>query len=834
MYYKNIDEVISQLNSSIDGLTSEEAEKRLKIYGLNELEEGKKESRLKLFLSQFNSPLIYILIIAGVIAYFLGEEKDSFVIFGLIFINGLIGFYQELKAISSIEALKKLTALKTVVKRDKKEIEIDASYLVPGDIVFLREGDIVPADIRLIWSASLLVDESILTGESVPVEKTSDIVLDENTPIYNRVNILFKGTTIVKGKAIGIVYATGKNTEIGKIAEKAKLKSPKSPLSQAIADFSKKWVIVLIIILSLIFLIGILQGRSIKDMFFYTVAQLVSAVPEGLPIVLTITLVVGSLRLLRNKTLVKYLPAVETLGSATYICSDKTGTITEGKLKVEKVYTTDEENTILNAILCNDSDGERGDPLEIALIKWVEENNIDWIKIREEYKREIDIPFDTQKRYMAVIVKKDEKYILYIKGAFESLISMSENQDYEKLNKIHDEMAENGLRVLAFGYAVLDDMNQNIEEIKIKITGLIGFLDPPRDKVAEAVKIAKKAGIRIIMITGDNILTAKAIAKSVGIFEEKDLAVEGKELNNLNEKELYNLLKKISVIARAAPEDKFRVVKALQENGEVVAVTGDGVNDVPALKVADLGIAMGSGSEAAKEASKMVITDNNLSVIVNAIKIGRIINQNISKVILYLLSTNIFEIMYLSLAILSGMKLPLYPTHILWINLVTDGVQDKAFPFTKEEKNVLEEKPKKPKEVFIGKIQIIRILYNGIFMGISHFILFYYLINKFSYEIALTISFCSAVISQWSVGIQSIKLEPYFKDIKKSFTINPYIYFGIGIGVLLQFSAIYIFPQFFHVVPLSFNEFLYALILPILIFIAIELRKWVEIFIHKS
>ncbi len=826
MHYKEKEEVLKELKTTIHGLSQREAQERIRAYGRNVLEE-EKESKLKVFTRQFTSPFILILIAAGVLAFFLGDAKDAAIVYGIVIVNGLIGFYQELKAIASIEALKSMTALKVKVIRDGEEVEIDGRDLVPGDLVFLGEGDVVPADIRLIESVGLLVDEALLTGESIPVEKDADVILPEDTPIYGRLNCLYKGTAILRGKAMGVVFATGRNTELGKIAKQVQEKTPESPLTRALGTLGKRWIITLLVLLSLLVFLGSLQGRDVNTLIFFAIAQLVSAVPEGLPIVITIALVVGALRLSREKVLVKYLPAVETLGSATYICSDKTGTITLGKLTVQDYVAYDKKRLFLASALCNDADLLKGDPLEMALLQWLERERVNWEFLRKSYERLWEHPFDTKRRLMAVVVPNgDGKFDFYVKGALESLANMCKEKCPEEIFKDHDKMAEEGLRVLAFGYASLERIPESIDEVKIEIIGLVGFLDPPKEGVKEAVEMARTAGIRVIMITGDNLLTAKAIAKMVGIYKEGDIAIEGKELEKYTDEELYNLLKRVSVVARAVPEDKYRITKVLQSRGEIVAVTGDGVNDAPALRVADLGIAMGSGSQAAKDASKMVIVDDNLAIIVNAIRRGRLIAKNIAKVIRYLLSTNFFEVSYNSLAIITGLPLPLYATQILWINLVTDGVQDKAYPFTKYEGSPIKEKPKKPIEVFVGKTQIIAILYNGILMGLLHYTLFLYMLKNHSYEIALTVSFTSAVISQWAVGIQEISNRPFFRNPIEHVKLNPYIFLGISIGAFLQFVAIYWLSQYFHAVRLPLDLLPYVFIVPVFVFLGVEIRKW--------
>jgi Ca2+-transporting ATPase len=581
-------------------------------------------------------------------------------------------------------------------------------------------------------------------------------------------------------------------------------------------------------ILSFILFLGIVQERDLYKLFLLIISELVSAVPEGLPLVVTFVLVIGALALAKKKTLVKHLPSVETLGSATYIVSDKTGTITEGKLRVEEYKAVDLDLLMLTAALCNDADEQKGDPLETALLRWLDKENFDWRKVRKAYRRIWEYPFDTNLRLMATVNKIDGTDYLFVKGAFETLAKMAE-EDVSQLEKWHDLLAEKGLRVLAFGYSKLDKIPDNIQEAKIKITGLVGFLDPPKEGVKEAVEIARKAGIRVIMVTGDNLKTAVAVAEKVSIYRKGEVAVSGEDIQKYTDEELYNLLKITSVVARATPEDKFRIVKVLQRHKEIVAVTGDGVNDVPALKVADLGIAMGGGTEAAKDVAKMIITDNNLSVIVDAVRQGRVIAHNIRKVIYYLLSCSFGEIFLITSTFLMKLPLPLYPVQILWINVVTEGVQDKTFAFGKEEKDFMAEKPKKPEKTFFDRKQLFDILYTAFIMGGINTALFTYLLKITSYEIAVTVVFTSLIANQWINGIQSIKEEPFFKDILKSFTVNPYMYIGTGIGFILQLGAIYLFSEWIHTVPLSLQDWVYVLISSVAVFTLIEIKKWIEL-----
>ncbi len=830
-YARNIKEVLKFLDTSIEGLTEKEAKKRLELFGKNEIEE-EEEKNIYIFLRQFNSPLVYILAFAGFITMFMGDRIDSAIIWAIILINGFLGYIQEVKAKASLKALKKLTETKVSVIREGKEIEIPVSQVVPGDIVVLSEGDIVPADVRLIEASGLMVNEAVLTGESIPVEKKADIVLPEDTPVYERKNILFKGTVVVRGKGKGVVYATGKDTEIGKIASKIKEKSPETPLQRAIKDFSKKWIFVLIGILLAIFIIGILQGRDFYTLFLLVISEMVSSVPEGLPLVVTFILVIGAVHLAKRKTLVKYLPAVETLGSATYIVSDKTGTITEGKLKVKEVFTIEKPKFLLAISLCNDAYDGKGDPLEVALLKWLEEQRFDWKKVREEYPRIWEHPFDTNLRLMATVNNVYGKKYLFIKGAFETLSKMAVNP-IDEFYKIHDELAEKGLRIIAVGYAEIENLPEDIKNIKINLIGLVGFLDPPKEGVKEAVNTAKRAGIRVLMVTGDNPKTALSIAKMVDIYEEGMFVLKGEDLNKYTDDELYNILKRTVVVARAIPEDKYRIVKVLQSHGEIVSVTGDGVNDVPALRVADLGIAMGNGTDAAKEVAKMVILDNNLSVIVDAIKFGRNISKNLRKTIYYLISCSFGEIGFISSAFLMNYPLPLHPIQILWINLVTEGVQDKTFAFNKVDESVMNEKPVKPEKAFFDKKQLINITYAGFVMALISLIVFIYFLKNSSLEHAMTMGFSTLIVSQWFNGFQALTDKPFFYNIKESLTINPYMFLGVGIGLLLQFGTTYLFPEWLHIVPMSIEDWFFVFSAGFIFFLIIELKKWVSGYIYK-
>jgi Ca2+-transporting ATPase len=809
------------LATSPDGLSGQEAEARLGIYGKNALAE-EKTSRLALFFHQFNNLLVIILILAAVISLFVADIKDFLVITLLILVNGAIGFWQELKAETSLEALRKLTESQARVIRDGAVLTVPSSDLVPGDCVLLAEGDLVTADLRLFETSALMIDESPLTGESLPVEKDHRKIVAPDALPYEYTNSALSGTMVVRGSGKGFVVKTGQSTYFAGIAKLAAGSSPPSPFTRAMGFFSRRYILILMGIFASVGIVALLQGRPYLQIAYLLVAQIVSAIPEGLPIVVTLVMVVGSLALVRQKTLVRHLPSVETLGSATVIVSDKTGTITEGKLAVQDVYALDSEALLQAAVLCNDSSENSGDPVDLALARWAEERGA----IRLQSPRIWTYPFDTRKKLMATANRTAGGDRFFIKGAYEEIRKRAENtEDLAGLEAALDGMAGRGLRVLALGAGDWDGDGSGLW--RYRVAGLIGFADPPKESVAVAVLDAQKAGIRVIMVTGDYAVTAREVARAVNIWKDGNRMLTGPDLELLDDDALYAALGNTTVCARILPEQKYRIVHILQEHGEIVAVTGDGVNDVPALKAADLGIAMGSGSEAAKSVSKMVILDNNLIVIVNAIRNGRVIADNVRKVIYYLGSTSISEIVLISAAILAGLPLPLLPIQILWVNLVTDGVQDKVFPFIREEGDVMGRPPKRPELQFFDRPQVVRILVFGTVMGGTGFLLFRHLIGIYPYEVAVSVMFTSFVCFQWFNGIQAQKEhEPFFVNARRSFAINPLIFLGVGAGLLLQLAAVYLVPDWFGAVPLTVDQWIYPAGLSVFAFFIVEAMKW--------
>lgn len=820
------EDVLIELQSGSDGLDLASVQKRYEEFGSNALRE-EEYSKIAIFLNQFTNPIVLILIVAAIISMIMGHTKDTIIIGAILIINAILGFYQELKAETSIRSLQKLTESHSRVLRNGIEALLPSRDLVPGDIVMIGEGDIIPADIRLLKSFALQVDEAILTGESLACAKASDTVLDESALLYEQSNCVFSGTSVIQGKGIGVVFATGESTVMARIAQAARQDSPHTPLTRAMRHLSRLLLGTVVTILFILGAISLIQGRSFEETVMIILAQLVSAVPEGLPIVITVILAIGAYRLSRHKILVRHLPSVESLGSATLIAADKTGTITEGVLSVKEPFALTMNELRRCAALCNDARNEQGDSVDLALARWLGD---DFEIISSHFERVFDHPFDPVSRMMATVNRMDGLEILYVKGAYEALLSHSHNtpDELDILNEVHDRMALQGLRVLAFGQS--DSGWEDPYQWKIRITGLIGFADKAKEGVKEAIELAKIAGIRLIMITGDNPITASVIAKEVGIMKDNTPILMGKEIDALDDQSLLESLQHASVVARAMPEHKYRIVQILQKSGEIVAVTGDGVNDVPALKAADLGIAMGSGSEAAKSTAKMVIVDNNLGVIINAIRQGRIIADNLRKVIFYLLSTSFAEIIIITCAIVMALPLPLHPTQILWVNIVTDGVCDKTFAACKEERDVMRRSARQWDRQFFDPMMGYRIIWYALATASMVLGLFLYLLShNYPYEIAMTAAFTTLVAAQWINAILSQKeSEPFFKNIRTSFSINPWIWVGVAAGVGLQMIALYILPEWFHVIPPTAEILGYILIASLGIFLMAEGYKWIE------
>ena len=770
-FNKSQDEIEKELETNIEkGLTKEKVESHRDKYGFNELKAKKKKSLFVKFLEQFKDFMIIVLIIAavvsGIVGYMEGEGvTDSIIILIVVIVNAIIGVVQEAKAEKSLEALQKLSSHVAKVVRNGKVEVVQSRELVPGDVVVLDTGDYVPADLRIIESFNLKSQEASLTGESVPVDKNTEVINDEKVGIGDRTNMLFSSSLITYGRGKGIVVETGMNTEVGKIATIINdTVGTETPLQSKLNKLGKTLGIAALAICVVIFVIGIVYGKDVIDMFMTAVSLAVAAIPEGLAAVSTIVLAIGVQRMVKKNAIIKKLPAVETLGSATVICSDKTGTLTQNKMTVQKVFIDgkllnvedinkpigDFEKLMYVSTLCNDTKiGENnvltGDPTETALIDLGFKVNLD---VHEVLKtpRVKEIPFDSDRKLMTTVNKIGDKYIVYTKGGIDELLARCSryevngevkdnlNEFKETINKYNIEMAKDALRVLAMAFKEIDHepTDEEMKNIENDLTfiGMVGMIDPPREEVKHAVEKCKMAGIKTVMITGDHKITAVAIAKALGILENEDEAITGAELEEMSDEDLTKNIRHYSVYARVSPEHKVRIVKAWQANGEIVAMTGDGVNDAPALKTADIGCAMGIvGTDVSKEAADVILTDDNFATIVSSVEEGRRIYDNILKAIQFLLSSNVGEIVVLFIAILItpwlgktfGIDINLIevllPIHILWINLVTDSLPALALAVDPAEDDVMNRKPKKQKGIFTKGMSF-RVVYQGIMIGL--------------------------------------------------------------------------------------------------------------------
>ena len=776
-YQKDSVQVLNDLDSNLTGLTQEEVTSRLKNYGRNVLKEKPKTPTWKLFLESFKDPLVIILLVAAMTQVFLGDTVESLIIFAVLGINAVLGVVQTKKADSSLDSLKKLSVPEAKVIRNNEKLTISSQELVPGDIVLLEAGDYVPADGRIIESQTLKVIEGMLTGESEPVLKNADTINEESS-LGDQKNMVFSGSMVVYGRATYVVTSCGMNTQVGKIANLLETAENKqTPLQQKLDDFGKKLGVAIVILAALIFALEVFRGGDLMNSFMFAIAIAVAAIPEALTSIVTIVLASGTNTMAKRQSIIRKLPAVETLGSTSVICTDKTGTLTQNKMTVVESYlygpdsdkfngfdyikdytntnSNNSENTSdgteiavcacaiqerylsLSSILCNDSDVneegiEIGDPTEVALINYAEKYDVDYKSIRENYTRISEIPFDSDRKLMTTVNLIDDENIMFTKGApdvifkrckyalkYDEVVEISD-EILDEYKKINENFSNRALRVLAFAYKnVAEEFEPSLDdENNLILIGLMAMIDPPREEVFDAVKEAKSSGIKTIMITGDHKTTAAAIAREIGIMEKDDLALTGQELDSLTDEELDNKLEKISVYARVSPENKIRIVKSWQKKGKVTAMTGDGVNDAPALKQANIGIGMGSGTEVAKDASAMVLVDDNFATIVNAIEVGRTVYNNIKKSITYLFSGNLGGIIAILFAVFAGWANPFTTIQLLFINLVTDSLPAIALGFEKPEKDTMNKPPRDPNESILCKDTLKVVLTRGSIIGI--------------------------------------------------------------------------------------------------------------------
>jgi Ca2+-transporting ATPase len=873
-HQKKTEEVIAETRTSMQGLSLAEAQRRLLETGPNALTEKRAKPPIMMFLEQFRDFMILILIAAAVISGFIGEVSDTIAIIVIVVLNAVIGFVQEYRAEKAMAALKQMAAPSAVVLRDGKAAAVAASEIVLGDVVIIEAGQVVPADMRLVQTALLKVDEAALTGESVPVEKITDALRDHDLPVGDRKNMAYKGTFATYGRGTGVVVATGMGTELGKIAMMLQEEEEvKTPLQRRLAVFGRKLAFAVLAICGIVFAVGVVRGTQPLLMLLTAISLAVAAIPEALPAVITISLALGAKKLVRQNALIRKLPAVETLGSVTYICSDKTGTLTMNRMTVEKIYADEgvvsaadmkgqgpRAETLktsafpespapaLFAALALNNDARPGDdtiigdPTEIALCVVAAKYGFDKKTLEKEFPRAAEIPFDSQRKCMTTFHKMPGGYVSFTKGAADVLLDASVNiltsgglksVDADEIRRVNEKLAAEGLRVLGAGMrrwdAIPEDMSPENAETGLTFLGLAAMMDPPREEAAEAVSSCRAAGITPVMITGDHPVTAKAIAARIGILDDEPKAViTGRELDKLTMEEFEERVDHIRVYARVAPEQKLKIIRALQDRGQFIAMTGDGVNDAPALKRADIGIAMGiTGTDVSKEAAHMILLDDNFATIVKAVGEGRKIYDNIRKFIRYLLTTNSGEIWTLFLAPLAGLPIPLLPIHILWINLVTDGLPALALSVEPAEGDAMQRPPRDPKESIFAHGLGIHAVWVGLLMGG---------IVLFTQAWAIrtehvhwqTMVFTTLCLTQLG-HVLAIRSEK-----KSLFTIglfsNMALFGAVALTFVLQMATVYVpyLNGIFKTEPLSSGELLLVLALSSGVFIAVEIEKLIK------
>jgi Ca2+-transporting ATPase len=953
-YQLDRERLFAELNTSEQGLSDAEARKRLEKFGPNKLAEAEAIGKLKILLHQFTSPLIYILLIAALVTTLLQEYKDTGVIAAILLVNALVGFIQEYKAEKNVRALKQMVVAKARVLRDGKEVEINSEDLVPGDIVFLASGSRVPADVRLLKVIELKIDEAMLTGESVPAEKTAEAIPEDTLTPGDQRNMAFMGTAVVSGRSRGVAVATGTSTVLGQIARDVQeIGLTRAPLQDKIERFANIIGVIVLAASSLLFLIGILVGEKPTDMFMTAVAAAVATIPEGLPIVVTITLAIGVARMAQQNSIIRKLPAVETLGSTTVICTDKTGTLTKNEMTVTRVYdgrkiyeitgigydpggaVTEEGRPINPAVdpdlllvfriglLCNESEiyeengqyNVDGDPTEGALIVAALKAGLKPEEERENHPQIAIIPFESERGYMATLHRAGDRNLVFVKGAPERLLEVCAEcrfTTWTQLPKVAEHFAREGLRVLGMAYKELpvtqDDITMADLQSGLVFAGLQGMIDPPRPEALEAVAGCKKAGIRVVMITGDHAVTAAAIARQLGIEDEeesvedlvakpveamtdeelffltKELAnalarqaglegpepltltgrhvqalsemeffallkevlaalvkrsgpegamrkvLTGKEIETMNDATLYHLVRKVSVYARVAPHHKLRITQQLVKHGEIVAMTGDGVNDAPALKAAHIGVAMGkTGTDVAKEAADMIIADDNFASIYRAVELGRVVFDNIRKVTFFLIPTGIAAIISILATVMLGLPLPYLPAQLLWINLVTNGLQDVALAFEPGEKDVLERPPRPPREGIMSRLLIERTIIVALLISAGIVYEFIHALNQgASLEKARTIAVTTMVFFQFFQAFNSRSEMASLFSLK--LWGNPFLFFGTLAAFLAHLAAIYLpaLQWVFRMEPILPLEWLRIALVSVTVVIVVELDKWLR------
>jgi len=855
MYWhtQSVNKALEIMESSVQGITSTEATHRLAKHGANELEEKEKKPAWHLFLNQFKNFMILVLLAAAVISGVAGDLTDMIIIIIIVIINAVVGFIQEFRAEKALDALKKMASLHALVIRDKNPVNIISAQLVPGDVVHLEAGNAIPADLRLIETHGLRIDESTLTGESAAIDKDTGELIIENLPLGDRINLAYKGTLITAGRGKGLVVATGMNTEIGKIALLLQVKDAATPLQKRMADFGKKLSYIILFICALLFSIGMLRGEEPIKMLLLAISLAVAAIPEALPALITVALARGANRMVKKNALIRKLPAIETLGSVSYICSDKTGTLTLNKMRVIQVNESECQPipqlpiAPLYAAMALNHDVKKkddhsflGDSTEVALVEYISTKVTPATleDLTRQLPRIAEVPFDSDRKCMTTIHKIGNEFIVFSKGAVEYITEkLLHGNDNNKINSQATQWGQQGLRVLAFGYKTIDHLPEPFSYEKIEkgliFAGLTGMIDPPREEVKVAIHDCNTAGIRTVMITGDHPATAAAIATEIGILGANELVVSGTELEAMSNESLDEKVESIRVYARVSPEQKLRIVKALQHKNHFVAMTGDGVNDAPSLKAANIGVAMGiSGTDVSKEAAHMILLDDNFATIVRAVREGRRIYDNIRKFVKYIMTCNSAEIWTIFLAPVMGLPIPLLPIHILWINLVTDGLPGIALASEKAENDIMKRPPRKSTESLFAEGIAYHILWVGLLMAGITLAIQAWAINK-GLDHWQTMVFTVLSLSQLG-HVLAIRGDREFLYHQGIFSNLPLLG-AVLLTCVLQLIVIYLplANEIFKTQPLSFSELSICIGASALLFHVVELEKWVKMKILK-
>lgn len=861
------EEILEKFNVSKDGLNEKQVDENISKYGLNELNQKKKKSVLQVFISQFKDLLIFILIAAGIISMLSNNVESTIVIFAVIILNAVLGTVQHFKAEQSLDSLKALSAPSAKVIRNGSKIEIHSKNVVPGDILVLEAGDLITADGRVIESYSLQVNESSLTGESLSVDKITEKIDKEEVALGDQKNMVFSGSLVTYGRALVLVTNTGMKTEIGKIATLMdETQEKKTPLQVTLDDFSKKLAIIILAICAIVFGLSLYRKMPVLDSLMFAVALAVAAIPEALSSIVTIVLALGTQKMAKENAIIKKIRAVEGLGSVSIICSDKTGTLTQNKMTVRKVYVDKklingseisldnkvQEYLIKNSILCNDSTSregkEIGDPTEVALVNLGHDIEIDELNLRNEYNRLAEIPFDSDRKLMSTLHKIDGKNIMFTKGALDVILDrvkyiMTSDgvreltlEDKNEILDVNRSLSESGLRVLSFAYRELDEVRELTLEDEYDYTflGLISMIDPPREESKQAVDDCITAGIKPIMITGDHKITASAIAKEIGILRDGDRAIEGLEIDKMSDEELRENVEHISVYARVSPEHKIRIVKAWQDKGQIVAMTGDGVNDAPALKQADIGIAMGiTGTEVSKDAASVILTDDNFATIVKSVSNGRGIYNNIKNSIKFLLSGNTSGIIAVLYSSIMALPMPFAAVHLLFINLLTDSLPAISIGMEKSNRDLLKDKPRGKNESILNKDFLLGIGFEGLLIAIFTMVAFYIGNPKETPLTASTMAFATLCLARLFHGFNCRGKGSIFKLGVFS---NKYVWYAFGVGLVLLNAVLFVpfLQNLFEVENLAFNQYVSIYVLAFIPTLIIQLKKVIFEFIENK